>query len=378
MKAEEEERGYQQSQDDDGLAHRLEQEVPGLAYPEMRFIADSVILPSPSEIQVLRGHRLSVTSVALTADGRKAVSGSKDGDILIWDLETSAKTLRLKCQRYNTVGHDYVTSIALSQDGNFLCSGGKDGRINIWDFETGECLKTLQHEGGVTGLSVRTGHNELFSCGNDRSVKLWTLDGFGYVDSMYGHEAPVQDVDSLARQRAITCGGRDHTIRIWKVLEDSQLVFYTEKFCWGSIDTVRLISEDHFVAGSSSGCLSLWSVFRKSPAFVSEHAHADVDNREGWISSLCSVQMMALFDFGNVTKINKYWKKLNVLNRFPVVVRFAVNFRYFKTGFVNSLASANGSLLVAGIGQEHKQGRWWNVKEAVNSVVVIPLKFNDN
>ncbi|KFD58856.1 hypothetical protein M513_00019 [Trichuris suis] len=232
MKSKEEQRDYQEQVDYDAVAHRLEQEAPDLTYPEMRLIADSVILPSPSQIQVLRGHKLSVTSVALSADGRKVVSGSKDGDILIWDLETSAKIRRLRCKRYSHVGHDYVTSVAPSQDGNLLCSGGKDGRINIWDFETGEFLRTLQHEGGVTGLSVRTGHNQLFSCGADKSVKLWTLDGFGFVDSMYGHEAPIQDIDSLARQRAITCGGRDHTIRIWKVLEDSQLVFDTEKLVY--------------------------------------------------------------------------------------------------------------------------------------------------
>ncbi|KHJ43327.1 WD domain, G-beta repeat protein [Trichuris suis] len=388
MKSKEEQRDYQEQVDYDAVAHRLEQEAPDLTYPEMRLIADSVILPSPSQIQVLRGHKLSVTSVALSADGRKVVSGSKDGDILICtfelnfqnfsylyligDLETSAKIRRLRCKRYSHVGHDYVTSVAPSQDGNLLCSGGKDGRINIWDFETGEFLRTLQHEGGVTGLSVRTGHNQLFSCGADKSVKLWTLDGFGFVDSMYGHEAPIQDIDSLARQRAITCGGRDHTIRIWKVLEDSQLVFDTEKFCWGSMDTVRLISEDHFVAGSSSGCLSLWSVFRKSPVFVSEHAHAEVDSREAWISSLCSVRHTDLLMSGSNDGFVRFWKYDKAKQVLEEVKRLQ------QTGFVNSLASTNGSLLVAGIGQEHKQGRWWNVKKAVNSVVVIPLKFNDN
>lgn len=43
-------------------------------------------------------------------------------------------------------------------------------------------------------------------------------------------------------------------------------------------------------------------------------------------------------------------------------------------GFVNSLAFSNdGSKLVAAIGQEHRLGRWWKIKEAKNSIFVIPL-----
>ena len=46
----------------------------------------------------------------------------------------------------------------------------------------------------------------------------------------------------------------------------------------------------------------------------------------------------------------------------------------FQVGFVNSLKfSSSGQLLVAGVGQEHKLGRWWSIKPARNSVVVIKL-----
>jgi ribosomal RNA-processing protein 9 len=47
----------------------------------------------------------------------------------------------------------------------------------------------------------------------------------------------------------------------------------------------------------------------------------------------------------------------------------------FQTGTVNSLQfSADGKLLVAGVGREHKLGRWWNIKQATNSLVIIRLK----
>lgn len=43
-------------------------------------------------------------------------------------------------------------------------------------------------------------------------------------------------------------------------------------------------------------------------------------------------------------------------------------------GFINALQfNEDATLLVAGVGQEHKYGRWWRIKGAKNSVVVVPL-----
>ena len=42
---------------------------------------------------------------------------------------------------------------------------------------------------------------------------------------------------------------------------------------------------------------------------------------------------------------------------------------------MNSLVfSVDGHTLVAGIGQEHKLGRWWRIKDAKNGTRIIKLK----
>lgn len=44
------------------------------------------------------------------------------------------------------------------------------------------------------------------------------------------------------------------------------------------------------------------------------------------------------------------------------------------TGFVNSLNfSSDGKMLIAGIGQEHRLGRWWRNASAKNEILLIPL-----
>lgn len=46
-----------------------------------------------------------------------------------------------------------------------------------------------------------------------------------------------------------------------------------------------------------------------------------------------------------------------------------------QSGFVNSLAFApDGNTLVAGVGQEHKLGRWWRQPQAKNGVLIVKLR----
>jgi len=47
-------------------------------------------------------------------------------------------------------------------------------------------------------------------------------------------------------------------------------------------------------------------------------------------------------------------------------------------GFINALAfSSDGKLLIAGIGQEHRLGRWWRNPSAKNEILVIPLNSRE-
>ena len=48
----------------------------------------------------------------------------------------------------------------------------------------------------------------------------------------------------------MTCGGRDTSCRVWKLVEESQLVFSGHR---DSIDCIRLINEEHWVTGGQDG-----------------------------------------------------------------------------------------------------------------------------
>ena len=51
------------------------------------------------------------------------------------------------------------------------------------------------------------------------------MDEMAYVETLFGHQDRITGVDAGIRERAVTSGGRDGTVRLWKIIEESQLVF---------------------------------------------------------------------------------------------------------------------------------------------------------
>ena len=74
------------------------------------------------------------------------------------------------------------------------------------------------------GLAFRYGTHELYSASFDRSIKLWSIDDKAYVDTLFGHQAEVLSVDALRQERVVS-SGHDHTCRVWKIPEESQLIY---------------------------------------------------------------------------------------------------------------------------------------------------------
>lgn len=114
-------------------------------------------------------------------------------------------------------------------------------------------------------LAFRRGANQLYSASHDRTVKLWNVDERSYIETLFGHQDQITDIDTLARERCVTTGGRDKTARMWKIVEESQLVFRggaqvkekdgsgTVRYAEGCLDCIALVDEDMFVTGGDSG-----------------------------------------------------------------------------------------------------------------------------
>ncbi|KAF7562100.1 hypothetical protein G7046_g2057 [Stylonectria norvegica] len=181
-----------------------------------------------------------------------------------------------------------ILAVAASPDGKFVATGGADRKLIIYDAATLKPLKTFSHHrDAITGLVFRRGTNQLYSCSKDRTVKVWSLDEMAYVETLFGHQDQIVDIDALAQERCVSVGARDRSARLWKVAEETQLVFRgggadkkakpgvnpRSLLHEGSMDRVAMIDDDLFVTGSDNGAISLWSVTKKKPVYIEAIAH---------------------------------------------------------------------------------------------------------
>ncbi|NXU29717.1 U3IP2 protein, partial [Thalassarche chlororhynchos] len=334
--------------------------------------------PDPASIRVLRGHQLPITCLVISPDDRFLFSASKDGSLIKckWEVEGGKRLCVVPGGRKGTeeqhMGHaSHVLCMAISSDGKYLATGDRNELIAIWDADTCERLHIFTgHHDAVSGLSFRKGRHQLYSASHDRCVKVWNVAENAYVETLFRHQDVITGLDSLSRECCVTAGGWHSTVRLWKIPEESQLVFYGHQ---GSIDCIQLINEEHMVSGADDGSVALWGLTKKKPLALARQAHGMQDTQglqqPYWISAVAALRNSDLLATGSHSASVKLWKcgegfrKLEPLWDIPLV------------GFVNSLKfSAAGDFLVAGLGQEHRLSRWWRVKEAKNSICIIPVK----
>jgi cytochrome c len=160
----------------------------------------------------LRGHGGPVRSLAISADGKTAVSGSFDTSAIYWSLQrnTAEQVLRF---------HDgAVNAVAMLPDGR-IATGGADARVAIW--RVGEQQPHMIFEGHtapVVGLAVSRDATTLASASWDRTVRLWPLAG-GTPGVLEGHEQNVNAVAFAPDGRSLVTAGYDATVRIWSLFE---------------------------------------------------------------------------------------------------------------------------------------------------------------
>ena len=122
--------------------------------------------------QTLTGHDVfgPVWSVAVTADGKTAVSGGQEGSVRVWDLAAGRQQAAFTGQA------DVVWSVAVTADGNTAVSGGRDRTVEVWDLAAGRQQAALTgHTDWVRSVAVTADGKTAVSGSDDGTVRVWDL-----------------------------------------------------------------------------------------------------------------------------------------------------------------------------------------------------------
>ena len=130
------------------------------------------------EIRTFKGHSWVVNSVAFSPDGRYALSGSGDYTLKLWDISTGSEIRTFKGHTY------YIFSVAFSPDGRYALSGSWDGTIRMWNVNTGtEIAMMVGFKNGDWATITRDGYFVASKNGAEHinvtiGLKSYTIDNF--------------------------------------------------------------------------------------------------------------------------------------------------------------------------------------------------------
>ncbi|MEU1534123.1 protein kinase domain-containing protein [Streptomyces fagopyri] len=205
-------------------------------------------------LHTLSLHTGHLSALAMTADGRLAVSGGEDGRVVAWQPRDR------RIVQLFTSPRDHVYYVAVSEDGHVALSGTADGVVAAWDIPSGRSLGRWEaHPGAVLDVAVSDDHRYGLSRGQDVTVKIWDLRTGELRWVLGGHEEWIGAARLSEDGRYVVTGGSDATVRVWRTADgqcEAVLTGHTDAV----VDVLAGADGRHLLSCSADGTVRLWDV----------------------------------------------------------------------------------------------------------------------
>ncbi|KAL7627426.1 beta transducin [Parahypoxylon ruwenzoriense] len=188
----------------------------------------------PSPFITFNGHRSAITILAFDRSGVRLASGSKDTNVIVWDLVAEVGQFKLRGHKDQITGLQFVEpqeevaeredseEMALDVDGandssseGFLLTTGKDALIKLWDLGSRHCIEThiAQTNGECWALGLSPDYSGCITAGNAGELKVWALDAALLAASRRQVDIPA-NIQYLRDRGTLFRHGKDKTTEV--------------------------------------------------------------------------------------------------------------------------------------------------------------------
>jgi WD40 repeat protein len=221
-------------------------------------------LTNDQPLKRLDGHTADVTDVTFTADGLFALSSSQDRSVILWDLERGEFVKRL------TIGgrvQDAVNSVDLNPNGRWILITRNDPLGMLWDLETEQPLRSyLRHANKLADMVFGADGTLALSASYDGSLILWDVATGQALRSFVGTADLPGHVGNIVYRVAISPNGRtalsagwDHVVILWDLASGQPLRRLLGH--QGAVTGVAFLPNgETAVSSSADGSLIVWDV----------------------------------------------------------------------------------------------------------------------
>ena len=206
---------------------------------------------SDQSVMTLRGHHADVRSIALSPDGKRIVSGSRDTTIKVWDTTTGAELMTIAS------GHETeVTCVAFSPDGSLIISSSEyDPIIKVWDAATGAEVKTLHgHEYGVSCVVFSPNGSRIISGSDDATAKVWDAETGKELMTLQGHENGCTSVAYNPDGKLIVSGDNMGKVRVWDAESGNKVMTLNQNW----VSSVLFSPDGKFILSGGENDVKIW------------------------------------------------------------------------------------------------------------------------
>ncbi|KAG2101352.1 WD40-repeat-containing domain protein [Suillus discolor] len=169
-----------------------------------------------------KGHTSFVQSVCWSPNCGRVVSGSNDGMAKVWDVKSGKPGEGLNPIK---TGHESVYVVRYSPEASMIATGGfNENGFKIWDAKKGELLymSTIKFD-PVWSLTWTSDEKKLIAgCGNG-PIAIFDTATWQQIAVLEGHIDVVYSLTLFPNDRLLASTSWDHTARLWNLDTNLQI-----------------------------------------------------------------------------------------------------------------------------------------------------------